>query len=385
MNLQTDWKSCCLVKSYDATGKFSARFGSLSMARTLSPSSLHALLKRQEPAKISKTSPEPFLGLPSKSVWLSGEVSCMDCELQKLSQATDVVCRACSHSKLDAPGKALSRPDSTSWTVSASPGATTCQAALHFAAPCPAFKHFMQSCIPKRHRPALTGLLQPFDMLKCQHKGLPASVFLFKPDSSSGNWGTGFSPGLIRFAGFLGPGVGFPPSLSSGLFWGWTLSLGIAIKCTFMRGSCINLSNNSSRGGATPTGAFKEPLKSEARIENISRSALMTCVKVIALKLDGASETNVDMSLSSHFWHTDHERKPTMSNAKCRLCSAKYNLSSVLVSMSCKPDTTVCFNAPCSSVIIVFDLFFDSVCTSFSLEWHLLGCTYTMFPLSTML
>ena len=212
-------------------------------------------------------------------------------------------------------------------------------------------------------------------MLKCQHNGLPASVRLFSPASSSGIWGTGFSPGLILLKGFRGPGFGFPASFSRGLFSGAEFNFGIAIRWTLMRGSCISFSKISSNGGLAPSTAFNEPLNSDAKIENISRSAFMTCVIVMALKLVGASETSVDIILSSHFWHTAHDNKPTRSNAKCLLCRAKYNLSSVLVSRSCKSDTTVCLSAPCSSVIMVFDLLLDSVCTSFSLEWHLLGCT----------
>ena len=65
-------------------------------------------------------------------------------------------------------------------------------------------RHFMQSCIPNLHRPPLTGLLQPLDMLKCQHIGFPDSVFRAKPASSSGNCGAGLSVDLGRLKGFLG-------------------------------------------------------------------------------------------------------------------------------------------------------------------------------------
>ena len=60
-NLHTVEKSCGLVRSYDATGKFSALFGFLSTAKTLKPRFLHALLNLQDPAKISKIKPEPLL------------------------------------------------------------------------------------------------------------------------------------------------------------------------------------------------------------------------------------------------------------------------------------------------------------------------------------
>ena len=66
-NLQTVLKSCGLVKSNDATGKFSALLGFLSTANTLKPRFLHALLNRQDPAKISKIKPEPLLGSSSVS------------------------------------------------------------------------------------------------------------------------------------------------------------------------------------------------------------------------------------------------------------------------------------------------------------------------------
>ena len=257
------------------------------------------------------------------------------------------------------PSEDRSGPGTTSWSLHPSLETFSCQLARHFAAPCPAFRHFIQSCMPNLHLPPLTGLLQPLDMLKCQHIGFPASVFRAKPVSSSGNWGAGLSAGLGRLKGFFGTGLGLFGSGSNGLFGGCcAATLGIAIKWTLILGSCINLSKGSSRGGLPPAAALSDPLCSDAKIEKISLSARITWVKVMALKLLGASETKVDISLSNHFWHTLHDSKFTRSNARWRLCSAKYNLSSVLVSMSCKFEITVCFKAPCSSVIIVFDLFF---------------------------
>ena len=86
-NLQTVLKSCGLVKSNDATGKFSALLGFLSTANTLKPRFLHALLNRQDPAKISKIKPEPLLGsssVPKDSAEASGAKTV---ELQKESHA----------------------------------------------------------------------------------------------------------------------------------------------------------------------------------------------------------------------------------------------------------------------------------------------------------
>ena len=86
-NLQTVLKSCGLVRSNDATGKFSALLGFLSTANTLKPRFLHALLNRQDPAKISKIKPEPLLGstsVPKDSAEASGAKTV---ELQEVSHA----------------------------------------------------------------------------------------------------------------------------------------------------------------------------------------------------------------------------------------------------------------------------------------------------------
>ena len=135
----------------------------------------------------------------------------------------------------------------------------------------------MQSCIPNLHRPPLTGLLQPLDMLKCQHIGFPDSVFRAKPVSSSGNCGAGLSVDLGRLKGFFGTGLGRLGSASNGLFGGcYAVTLGIAIRCTLILGSCINLSKGSSRGGLPPVVALSDPLCSDAKIEKISLSARIT-------------------------------------------------------------------------------------------------------------
>ena len=89
-NLQTVLKSCGLVKSNDATGNFSTLLGFLSTANTLKPRFLHALLNRQDPAKISRIKPEPLLGSSSVPKDSSEAFGAKTVELQKESHALTI-------------------------------------------------------------------------------------------------------------------------------------------------------------------------------------------------------------------------------------------------------------------------------------------------------
>ena len=89
-NLQTVLKSCCLVKSNNATGKFSALLGFFPTANTLKPMFLHALLNRQDPAKISRIKPQPLLGSSSVPKDSTEAFGAKTVELQNESHALTI-------------------------------------------------------------------------------------------------------------------------------------------------------------------------------------------------------------------------------------------------------------------------------------------------------
>ncbi len=321
-----------------------------------------------------------FLGLPSKSVWLSGEVSCMDYEMQKLSQATDVVCRACSHSNWMSQARRfldlIQLRERFLLRLGRPPVTLTCT-----LLPRVLFSNISCNHASKTTSTCFDRVVATFDMLKCQHKGLPASVFLFKPDDSSGNWG--FSPGWFALWAF-GSWCRLPSITFKRSFWAEHSTEAWLSRAHLSMGrASISQTNHPEAVPHQPV-LSKSPWSQKQELKTFPGLLSWLASKWLHWSSMASLKQRRHEFVKPFLTHGPWE-KPTMSNAKCRLCSAKYNLSSVLVSKSCKPDTIVCFNAPCSSVIIVFDLFFDSVCTSFSLEWHLLGCTYTMFPLSTML
>ena len=164
--------------------KILSSFGVLSTANTLKPRFLHALLNRQDPAKIPRVRPEPLLGSSSVPKNSTEALGAKNVELQKESHAlTSGSLKKGSHAFPAVPGETRLAPGSASRWLHSSPETFSCQLARHFAVPCPAFKHFIQSCMPNLPLSPLAGLLQPFDMLK----GSPAAVFLAKPASSCGN------------------------------------------------------------------------------------------------------------------------------------------------------------------------------------------------------
>ena len=255
-NLQTVLKSCGLVKSNDATGKFSALLVFVT-ANTLKPS-FCTLYWTTRPGKISKIKLDPCKArLLYQRIRLKLlERKLLNCKRNHMHwhsvHAKRCTC-TCHGPKWGAIG-----PGTTSWWLHPhlKPFLSTGSA---FRCSMPGLRHFIQSCMPNLHLPPLTGLLQPLDMLKCQHIGFPASVFRAKPVSSSGNWGAGLSAGLGRLKGFFGTGLGMFGSGSNGLFGGCcAVTLGIAIKWTLILGPCINLSK-ALQEVVCPCGGFERP------------------------------------------------------------------------------------------------------------------------------
>ena len=280
------------------------------------------------------------------------------------------------------PSEDRSGPGTTSWSLHPSLETFSCQLARHFAAPCPAFRHFIQSCMPNLHLPPLTGLLQPLDMLKCPTHWLPCFCL------------SGQTCKLIR-------------QLRSRLVcrsralerflrdWAWPVrfwlqwSLWRLLRCHLRHCYQVNID----------PGVVHQPFKGLFKRWSAPCGRLWATLCVPMPKL--RKFLCLLASLESRWWHWScwGHQKPKWTSA-CPTTSGTRSMTANSRGQTpggafAARNTTW---APCwcqcpanlkspsasrplvSSVIIVFDLFFASVCTSLSLEWHLLGCRYVMLP-----